>query len=780
MPPGLTSAEAARRLAEDGPNIVAGKPPVTATAVLASQFGSLVVWFLIAAAGISALIGELLDALAIAAIVVLNAVIGFVQEYRAERAIEALRAMTAPKARVRRDGQQSSIDARDVVRGDLLVIEAGEVVAADGVLLEAHGLSVNEAVLTGESIPVEKRVDGERLVFMGCAVATGSALVEVTRTGMKTELGGIARMVTEVDEEEAPLRRKVAQLTRMLVIASCVIVAVIALVSVVRGAPAAEIFLAAVSLAVAAVPEGLPAVVTIALALGVRRMARRGVLVRRLDAVETLGSTTVICTDKTGTLTTGVMTLRDVWGADHASVIAAAAACCDAELSSDGATGFGDPTEVAIVAAAAKRGIHRADIERDNPRIETKAFDDVRRRMSILRADGKLYVKGAVESVLPLCVAGAEGALDANAALGARGLRVLAIAVGRGGDERDLTFLGLLGIADPPRDDAVSAVEDARAAGIITVMITGDHAATARAIAVELGIIGPSEDAHERVHARVTPKQKLELVRARKAAGAVVAMTGDGVNDAPALREAHVGIAMGKSGTAVAREAADIVLAHDDFASIVQAVREGRSVFDSIRRSLVYLLSGNVAELGLMLVAALLGWPMPLAPMQLLWINLVTDGLPALGLIGLPAQADIMKKSPRPSTEPLLGRRQWSSVGMSALLQVAVCASFFYWILGTRGLTEARSLTFGLVVSCELLRALARIGLGRGARSLRSAFPLIAIVGASLLGQGALYLFAPVRKLFALQPLAASDALLCIAVAAALAVILDLTAPRGK
>ncbi|HSI06763.1 MAG TPA: HAD-IC family P-type ATPase, partial [Myxococcota bacterium] len=384
MQPGLSSAEAAQRLVEEGPNIVAGKPPVSAARVFVSQFGSLVVWFLVAAAVISAIVGEPLDALAIAAIVVLNAAIGFVQEYRAERAIEALRAMTAPKARVRRNGQQTSIDAGEIVRGDLLVVEAGDVIAADGDVLEAHGLSVNEAALTGESVPVAKRTDAdearERQVFMGCAVATGSALVEVTRTGMKTELGGIARMVTEAEEEETPLRRRVNQLTRTLIIASCAVVAVIAAVSLMRGVPATEIFLAAVSLAVAAVPEGLPAVVTVALALGVRRMAKRDVLVRKLDAVETLGSTTVICTDKTGTLTTGVMTLRDVWGADHASVIASAAACCDAEMSPDGVLGFGDPTEVAIVAAAAKRGILRQDIERDNPRIETHAFDDVRRR----------------------------------------------------------------------------------------------------------------------------------------------------------------------------------------------------------------------------------------------------------------------------------------------------------------------------------------------------------------------------------------------------------------
>ncbi len=764
--------------------MVTGKPPVSAARVLGAQFASLVVWFLIAAAITSAVIGEAVDAFAIVSIVVLNAVIGFIQEFRAERAIEALRAMTAPKARVRRDGLTAAISARDVVAGDLLLVEAGDVIAADGRVIETQDLRVNEAVLTGESAPVTKRVAAEeerdRLVFMGSAVANGSAIVEVTRTGMKTELGGVARMVTEAEDEETPLRRRVTQLTRTLIVASGAIVSVIAAVSVVRGLPATETFLAAVSLAVAAVPEGLPAVVTVALALGVRRMAKRDVLVRKLDAIETLGSTTVICTDKTGTLTTGIMTLRDVWGPDHRAVIAAATACCDAELSPDGATGFGDPTEVAIVAAAAQRGILRAEIERANPRLATHAFDDVRRRMSVYRADGKLYVKGAVESVLPLCARGAEGAGDANVMLGARGLRVLAVAIGAIDEESGLTFLGLIGIADPPRADAMSAVADAHRAGIVTVMITGDHASTARAIATELGIIDADGEPADRVHARITPRQKLELVRARKAAGGVVAMTGDGVNDAPALREAHIGIAMGRGGTAVAREAADIVLVNDDFASIVHAVREGRNIFDAIRRSLVYLLSGNVAELAFMLVASLAGWPMPLVPMQLLWINLVTDGLPALGLITLPPADDVMRKAPRPTAEPLLARAQWSSIGASAFLQVVACAVFFYWALAARGLAEARSLTFGLVVACELFRALARIGLGHGTRSLREALPLGAIVLASLLGQGALYLFARSRQLFALQPLTSVDVVLCVAVAGAVAIVLDLTAPRNQ
>ena len=427
--------------------------------------------------------------------------------------------------------------------------------------------------------------------------------------------------------------------------------ALVAVLGFLRGLPRMEVLLSSVSLAVAAVPEGLAAVVTIALALGVQRMASRHVLIRTLPSVETLGCATVICTDKTGTLTTGVMVVRELWGGDHSALLFAAAACSDAELAADGRSGTGDPTELAILMAAAQRGIDRKAIESERPRVAVEPFDADTKRMSIRRGDGKLYVKGAVEVVLPVCATGTENAVEANAGMARQGLRVLAVAVGEGPGEANLKLLGLVGIADPPRTEAIAAVALARAAGIKTVMITGDHPVTAEAIGRELGILTPADDPAEVVHARATPEDKLRIVREWKARGDVVAMTGDGVNDAPALREAHIGIAMGQTGTEVTREASDMILTDDNFASIVAAVQEGRGIYDNIQKTLVYLLAGNVGELAVMLGASAVGLPLPLLPLQLLWINLVTDGLPALALVG-----DPMRGRPAAPAAPEAGR----------------------------------------------------------------------------------------------------------------------------
>ena len=468
---------------------------------------------------------------------------------------------------------------------------------------------------------------------MGTSIATGTGLAEVFATGMQTELGKIAHLLATTEETVTPLQQRLARVSQALLYICGGIVALVALAGWLRGWPVMQVFMAAVSLAVAAVPEGLPAVVTIALAVGVQRMAARHVLIRRLPAVETLGCATVICTDKTGTLTTGVMRVRELHGADEATLIFAAAACVDAELGHDGKPGVGDPTEVAILIAADERGTHRAEIERTNARVTVVPFDSVSKRMSIERADGQVYIKGAVESVLPLCVSGVDDASAVNAQMAGRGLRILAVAVAPAGAEPRATLLGLIGFADPPRPEAIAAVAAARAAGITTVMITGDHPVTARAIAKELGVLSDAESTDDRVHARATPEDKINIVRSWKERGAVVAMTGDGVNDAPALREAHIGIAMGPTGTEVTREASDMVLADDNFASIVAAIREGRGIFDNIRKTLVYLLSGNMAELTVMLVAALGGLPLPLLPLHLLWINVVTDGLLALALV---------------------------------------------------------------------------------------------------------------------------------------------------
>jgi Ca2+-transporting ATPase len=713
---GLTSAAAAERLALLGRNELAREPPPSWPSRLLAQLRSPLVGLLLAACVVAALLGERGDAIAIAVIVVLNAFVGLLQESRAERALAALAGMTAARCRVLRDGRQTVVPTAEVVRDDVLLLEAGDVVAADALLEEAIALTTNEAALTGESAAVEKRAGGptdaplaERrgMVFMGTSVATGTGRAQVTATGMATELGRIAGLLATVTREITPLQRRLDRVGKLLLGGCLAVVGLTAVIGLLRARPVLEVLMSAVSLAVAAVPEGLPTVVTIALAVGVQRMAARNVLVRKLAAVETLGSTTVICTDKTGTLTTGVMTVREVWGADHDRVLAAAAACCDAELGPDGRGGTGDPTELAILAAAFARDIRRESIETSSPRLSARPFDAERRRMSILRSDGVLYAKGALESILPLCVGG-PSQLDAEGAaseMAGRGLRVLAVALGTGPDERDLELVGLVGLADPPRTEAIEAVSAARRAGIRTIMITGDHPVTAEAIAREMGIAGPRDATAEVVHARATPEDKLRIVRDLKAAGHVAAMTGDGVNDAPALREAHVGIAMGKTGTEVTRAAADVVLADDSFASIVAGVREGRGIFDNIRKTLIYLLTGNLGELVVMLGAAIAGLPLPLLPLHLLWVNLVTDGLPALALVLEPPSPNVMARPPRPPTEPMLGRREWRAVAVTGLLEGAVVLGTFAWSLRSMNVAAARTLAFSTLVFCELFRA---------------------------------------------------------------------------
>jgi Ca2+-transporting ATPase len=714
---GLTTAEARRRLAEVGPNELARARAKPAAAILLGQLKSPLVALLVGAAAVSALVGDLLDAAAIAVILVLNALVGFFQEYRAERAVLALRSMTAPRARVLRDERVVTVAAVEVVPGDLLVLDAGDLVAADAHLTEAHALATNEASLTGESAPVDKTTaqqpadaplaERRDRVFMGTAVVAGSARAEVAATGMQTELGRIAGLLATAEESETPLQGRLRRVSRTLIVLCLVIVAAVAVAGLLRGRSALEVFMSAVALAVAAVPEGLPAVVTIALAIGVRRMAARNVLVRKLPAVETLGCATVICTDKTGTLTTGRMAVREVWGPDQVAVLAVAAACCDAELAADGRAGDGDPTELAILLAAAERGIQRSAIEASNPRTAVNPFDSERKRMSIRRADGRLYVKGAVETVADRSVAGTERVSEAAQEMATRGLRVLAVALGDGPAEEGLRLIGLVGVADPPRTEAIDAVAAARGAGVRTVMITGDHPATATAIAREMGILAPGADPREVVHARATPEDKLTLVRGLKARGDVVAMTGDGVNDAPALREAHIGIAMGKGGTEVTREAADMILADDNYASIVAAVREGRGIFDNIRKSLLYLLAGNAGELAVMVGAAAAGLPLPLQPLQILWINLVTDGVPALALVMDPADPDGLRRLPRRPDDPMLGRREWALITAIGLLHAATTLAVYVAALRAGGVGEARTLAFSTLVFGELFMALA-------------------------------------------------------------------------
>jgi len=784
---GLSASAAAKALSEVGPNELLRSEGPSPWLLLLAQFKSALVALLAAATAVSLALGETADAIAIAVILVINALVGFFQEYRAERTVLALRSLTAPRARVLRDGASVMVPAREVVPGDLLLLEAGDVVAADALLLEANTLATQEASLTGESAQVDKSTTpslpdaplAERhdRVFMGTHVTRGTGVARVVATGMATEIGTIAHLLAGAESGPTPLQVRLAKVGRMLLLACLGIVVLVALIGFVRGQPALDVLMSAVSLAVAAVPEGLPAIVTIALAVGVQRMAARHVLVRRLPSVETLGCTTVICTDKTGTLTTGVMSVRKLWGSDPLALLDAGAACCDAELGPDERSGVGDTTELAILVAAAEHGIRRSDIEKARPRVAVEPFDSDTKRMSILRADGKRYVKGAVEVLMERAISGIEGASEAAADMATRGLRVLAVAVAHGADNAELHLLGLVGIADPPRTEVIEAISTARAAGIKTVMITGDHPTTARAIARELGLAREGEPEAELVHARATPGDKLRIVREWKARGAVVAMTGDGVNDAPALREAHIGIAMGRTGTEVTREASDMVLADDNFASIVAAVREGRGIFDNIRKTLVYLLAGNFAELLVMLGAAVAGLPFPLLPLQILWVNLVTDGLPALALVMDPPDDRVLSRPPRRSNEPMLGRPEWQSILWTGALQAVAVLVVFVWTLDTRDLEAARNLAFSTLVFGELFRAFA-------ARSPTRVFwevgaftnvLLLLVVAVSVLLQLGLHHLPFAQELFEIGPVSLNDCVIGIAVGLGPVTLLELS-----
>jgi Ca2+-transporting ATPase len=791
---GLTQDIAARRLLERGPNELRQAARIRPVALLLGQFKSLIVWILVAAALVSGVMSEWADCIAILSIVVVNGLIGFYQEYNAERSLAALRRMTAPHARVRRDGRSLSVPAAEVVSGDVLELEAGDLVPADARVLETAALKTVEAALTGESEAVDKEAtcldredvplgDRRNMVFLGTSVATGKGLALVVETGMGTELGQIADLLSgAASEDKTPLQKRLHSFGRILVWGSLGIVGLIFALGLVRGIPALELFLTSVSLAVAAVPEGLPAVVTIALAVGVQRMAARRALVRKLHAVETLGSANVICTDKTGTLTVGEMTVRALWTArttyevtgegygPEGTIRAEGSAqpgredplrelltvfvgCNGASLAQqDGAWKIvGDPTEGALLTAGAKLPLGAADIERELSRVAEIPFDSDRKRMTVVRrrSDGRLLAltKGAPDVLLGLCThirdaAGTRPMTDEdrrtilaeNAAMAQRALRVLAAAsrdLDPGCDpssaetvERDLVFLGLAGMYDPPRSEAKSAVALARGAGIRVVMITGDHPHTALAVARELGIAGAEDlalsgteldhldegslaERVERVavYARVTAAHKLRIVRAWKACGGVVAMTGDGVNDAPAIKGADIGIAMGRSGTEVTKEASDMVITDDNFASIVAAVEEGRGIYDNIKKTMQYLLAGNVGELLLMTACVLIGLPMPLLPIQLLWINLVTDGLPALCLATDPIDPTVMKRKPRRREEKLTDRGFVGLMIATGLLTSGVALAVYIYSLGHVSQEMARDHAFTALVYAELLRS---------------------------------------------------------------------------
>ncbi len=783
---GISSDEATLRLARDGRNELAAAPRRSLPRRFADQFASVLVVLLLAATAVALAMREWLDAAAIAGVVVINAVVGLIQEGRAERALAALRSLTTPRARVLRDGRSAIVPAAEVVQGDLLLLAAGDIVAADARLIEAHDLACDEAALTGESLPVEKRVDEASLqaplaercgrVHAGSPVTTGSGAALVEATGMATELGRIASLLANAPEK-TPLQIQLDRVGRQLVVFCLVAVSLVLAMGLLRGEPPLQVLLTAISLAVAAVPEGLPAVVTIALALGVQRLAAQHVLVRRLPSVETLGSVTVVCTDKTGTLTTGRMAVVALWADDERRLLEVAAACCDAEWDRLTRTGTGDPTEIAILERAAGAGVFRERIEQANPRRRVVPFGASHRTMTIERADGRLYVKGAFESVVERCAGEPQGVREAHDQLAARGLRVLAVATGPSTAGAPLEFVGIVALADPPRPGAAAALKKAHAAGLRVVMLTGDHPVTAHRIAEQLGLAPPGTPLASVVRARVTAEEKLAIVREVKANGEIVAMTGDGVNDAPALKEAHIGIAMGRTGSEVTREAADMVLTDDAFETILAAVREGRGIFEGLRTTLVYLLTTNVTELLVMLVAGFASLPAPLLPLHLLWVNLVTELLPSLALVTQPAPESILSAPPRPPDVPMLDAPRRKRILATALCEAVLVLGLFVTYRG-EGLDKARSVAVTLLVTSVVLRALASgLQTSDGRRTVRPA--LVAVVLGTLVLQLLILGSAPARRLFHFTPLTTGETALLLAVALIPALFVTLLGRRS-
>lgn len=714
---GLSADDARQRLERSGPNMLKEGARRSPLMMIADQFKDLLIIILLISAAIAGVVGDPVEAYAILAIVALNAVIGFFQEFRAEKAMAALRSMAAPSAAVLRDGGPQNIAACDIVPGDVVLLEAGRIVPADMRLFESAQLRSAESALTGESVPVEKQVrplddaglpvgDRTNMVYSGTAIAYGRGKGVVVATGMATELGRIAHMLEEEKVARTPLQNRLDVFSRRLAFVILAVVAVIFATGLAQGQPLVLMFLTAVSLAVAAIPEALPAVITISLAFGAKKMAKQNALIRHLPAVETLGSVTCICSDKTGTLTMNTMKVEAVHdGAAlydkerlpgftagdprHGMLLRAMALSNDAYVDGSGAV-YGDPTETALWQCARDKGFDKTELEISWPRIAELPFDSERKMMTTLHrtADGSIlsFTKGAIESILPHC-ASDDGMAEEPAALvraaedlAAQGLRVLGFALRRWEHEpaellashveTGLEFIGLVGLIDPPREEAREAVELCRSAGIRPIMITGDHPVTARAIARRLDIIAEADEVlsgreleqlsleqferkvdHIGVYARVAPEQKLKIVKALQDKQQFAAMTGDGVNDAPALKRASIGIAMGITGTDVAKEASDMILLDDNFATIVKSVREGRRIYDNIIKFIMYSLTSNAATIWLIFLAPFLGLPLPLVPIQILWMNLLCDSFPGLALTAEPADPQVMQRPPRPYGE---------------------------------------------------------------------------------------------------------------------------------
>jgi len=847
---GLHEVEAWRRAEHHGANELANTTARGWPALLADQFKDFMILVLLAAAVVSGLIGDLTDTLVILVIVLLNAVIGFVQAWRADRAMAALRQLAAAHATVLRSGQVQVVPAATLVPGDIVLLEAGNQVPADLRLIEIAQLQVDESALTGESVTIAKQThvlaqeeadalgDRVNMAFKGTTATHGRARGLVVATGMATELGKVARLL-DSDERSTPLQRRLAAFGRRLALAVLAICGVIFVVGVLRGESPLLMVLTAISLAVAAIPEALPAVVTVLLALGARRMVSVHALVRRLPSVETLGSVTHICSDKTGTLTQNRMHAELLlargqrWtpgdplpSAVHEEALRAAALCNDAARQATdrpgGSEWQGDPTETALVLAAHAGGLDKQALDQRFPRVQEQPFDSERKRMTTFHRAGAApdggfvaYTKGAPESVLPQCTAqwtpeGAEpldrpALLSEAQALATQGLRVLALARrshARLPDtnaldtvENELQLLGLVALIDPPRPEAAAAVRDCLGAGITPVMITGDHPATARAIAHRLGIV-PTADAEVltgadlarlsddalrehvsavRVYARVDPAQKIRIVEALQAQGHFVAMTGDGVNDAPALKRADIGVAMGKGGTDVAREASSLVLLDDNFATIVAAVREGRRIYDNIRKFVRYAMTGNSGEIWTIFLAPLLGLPIPLLPIHILWVNLVTDGLPGLALAAEPAERGLMGRPPRPPRESLFAHGLWQHVLGIGLLIGGLCLAVQAWALST-GHAHWQTMVFTVLTLTQMAHVLAirseseslwRLGLFTNK-------PLLGAVLLTFALQLATIYVPALNPIFKTEPLSAGELAICLAAAVLVWIVVEI------
>lgn len=770
---GLSSAEAQNRLKEYGENRLKEAKKQSLLIKFLEQFRDVMVLILLAAAAVSFFVAlsehdssAFFEPILILLIVVLNAVMGVVQENKAERSLEALMRMAAPHARVLRDGQEQLIDAALLVPGDVIKLEAGDFVPADARLITSSGLKSEESALTGESLPAEKDAaallsgdaplgDRTNCIYSGCSIVYGTAEAIITETGMNTQMGKIAGMLEGESEVRTPLQQKLAELGTYMGALALVICAVIFLMGLAGGMPVMEIFMTAVSLAVSAIPEGLPVIVTIVLSIGVERMAKRNAIVKKLPAVETLGSTSVICSDKTGTLTQNKMTLTQAYadGENETEAITAentpkvrrlllyGALCSNGSLrfEEDREIHIGDPTETSILSAARKNGIYQEEINARHPRTGELPFDSDRKLMTTIHTiDGKIVAitKGAFDMLKDRCIRGdLEKASAVTGQMSAQALRVLAIAC-RTLDkipedltsedlEQNLTFLGLVGMIDPPREEAKQAVATCKQAGIRPIMITGDHVATASAIAKQLGILSEgqeaitgtdlkalSEEAFDKkleqisVYARVTPEDKIRVVKAWQKKGRIVSMTGDGVNDAPALKAADIGCAMGITGTDVAKGAADMTLQDDNFATIVAAVREGRGIYNNIRKTVGFLLGTNIGEVLLVFSSMLLFKAAPLLSMQLLWINLVTDSLPAIALGMEPVEDSVMNAPPRPKTEGIFAH----GLGIQVILQgimfgLLSLAAFYIGSNSSGGLKAGRTMAFLVLGYSQILHA---------------------------------------------------------------------------